>query len=156
MLKAYLDYYRESIDLKCAGVAPTRLSERSAPPSTMTLHGLVRHLAGVERWWFAINFAGVDLPLLYYSDDDPDQDFESIQGDPIEALGIWRQECQRSREIVDAASSLDQQGAVARNGQYTSVADAEDDWRVCPACWSRRPAARGDRRRDRVLAQRGG
>jgi hypothetical protein len=85
----------------------------------MTLHGLVRHLAGVERWWFAINFAGVDLPLLYYSDDDPDQDFESIQGDPIEALGIWRQECQRSREIVDAASSLDQQGAVARNGQYT-------------------------------------
>ncbi len=39
-------------------------------------HGLVRHLAGVERWWFQINFAGEDVPMLYYSEQDPDQDFE--------------------------------------------------------------------------------
>jgi Protein of unknown function (DUF664) len=78
MLKAYLEHYRETLELKCAGVAAPRLSERTCPPSTMSLHGLIRHLAGVERWWFAINFAGLDLPMLYYSDDDPDQDFESL------------------------------------------------------------------------------
>lgn len=119
MLKAYLDHYRETFELKCASVDPARLSDRSSPPSTMSLHGLARHLGGVERWWFAINFAGMDLPMLYYSDEDPDQDFESLDGDPLEALSTWRVECERSRQIVDAASGLDAVGAVERNGSYT-------------------------------------
>jgi hypothetical protein len=119
MLKAYLDHYRETFELKCSGVAPARMSERSSPPSTMSLHGLARHLAGVERWWFAILFAGLDLPMLYYSDDDPDQDFESLDGDPLEALTVWRAECERSRRIVDDASGLDDVGAVERNGSYS-------------------------------------
>jgi hypothetical protein len=119
MLKAYLDHFRETLELKCTGVPPDRLSERSSPPSTMSLHGLIRHLAGVERWWFATNFAGSDLPMLYYSDDDPDQDFESLDGDPLEALEVWRGECERSRRIVDEAGDLDRQGVVERNGRYT-------------------------------------
>ena len=85
----------------------------------MSLHGLIRHLAGVERWWFATNFAGRELPMLYYSDDDPDQDFESLDGDPLEALEVWRTECERSRRIVEEAADLDQRGAVERNGGYT-------------------------------------
>ncbi|MBA3798074.1 MAG: DinB family protein [Geodermatophilaceae bacterium] len=119
MLKAYLEHYRETFELKCAGVPPARLSDRSSPPSTMSLHGLTRHLAGVERWWFAINFAGLDLPMLHYSDDDPDEDFESLSGDPLEALAVWRVECERSRGIVEDASGLDAVGAVERNGSYT-------------------------------------
>lgn len=119
MLKAYLEHHRESIELKCSGVPPQRMSERSVPPSTMSLHGLIRHLAGVERWWFAINFAGMDLPMLHYRDDDPDQDFESLDGDPLDAMRVWRAECQRSREIVDAGTGLDQIGVLARNGAYT-------------------------------------
>jgi hypothetical protein len=119
MLQAYLDHYRETFDLKCAGLAPERLSERSAPPSSMSLHGLARHLGGVERWWFATNFAGLDLPMLYYTDEDPDQDFESLEGDALEALRVWREECERSRGIVARASGLDQVGAVERNGSYT-------------------------------------
>jgi hypothetical protein len=119
MLKAYLEHHRESVELKCSGVPPPRMSERGAPPSTMSLHGVLRHLAGVERWWFAINFAGMDLPMLYYSDADPDQDFESLDGDPLEAMRVWRAECQRSREIVDAAGSVDEVGVVSRDGDYT-------------------------------------
>ncbi len=95
MLKAYLEHYQETFELKCAGVPPARLSDRSSPPSTMSLHGLTRHLAGVERWWFAINFAGLDLPMLHYSD-----------------------ECERSRGIVEGAW-LDAVGDVERNGSYT-------------------------------------
>jgi hypothetical protein len=119
MLKAYLDHYRETLELKCSGLPPARMSERSSPPSTMSLHGLVRHLAGVERWWFAIHFAGLDLPMLHYSDDDPDQDFDSLDGDPLAALEEWRAECERSRGIVDGASGLDDVGALERNGSYT-------------------------------------
>lgn len=119
MLKAYLEHHRESIELKCSGVEPLRLSERSVSPSTMSLHGLIRHLAGVERWWFAINFAGMELPMLYYSDADPDQDFAALDGDPVEAMTAWRAECRRSREIVDAATGLEQVGAVAPHGSYT-------------------------------------
>lgn len=119
MLTAYLEHHRESIELKCAGLTAAEMSAQSCPPSLMSLHGLVRHLAGVERWSFAINFAGLDLPMLYYTDDDPNQDFESLDGDPAEALQVWRDECDRSRRIVDAAENLDQEGAVERNGRYT-------------------------------------
>ena len=119
MLKAYLEHYRETFELKCSGVSAAALSLRSSPPSTMSLHGLARHLAGVERWWFAINFAGLDVPLLYYSDDDPDQDFESLDGDPREALQVWRAECERSRRIVDDAAGLDGVGARERNGSFS-------------------------------------
>jgi Protein of unknown function (DUF664) len=110
MLTAYLEHYRETVALKCSGVED-RLSERSAPPSTMSLHGLVRHLAGVERWWFRINFAGEDVPLLFYTDEQPDLDFEDLAGDPRAALAVWHQECERSRAIVASAASLDAVGA---------------------------------------------
>src|SRR6266498_2422771 len=70
---------RETFELKCSGVPLERLSERTVPPSSLSLHGLARHLAGVERWWFRIQFAGEDVPMLYYSDDDPDQDFDSLR-----------------------------------------------------------------------------
>jgi hypothetical protein len=119
MLTAYLDHYRETFELKCAGVAPASLSRLSAPPSTMSLHGLARHLAAVERWWFAINFAGLELPMLYYSDDDPDQDFGSLAGDPLDALQVWRDECERSRRIVGAAESLEDEGRAGRNRPYS-------------------------------------
>lgn len=119
MLKAYLDYYRETVELKCAGVAAACVSERSSPPSTMSLHGLVRHLAAGERWAFAISFAGLDLPMLYYTDDDPDQDFESLDGDVAEEMVVWRDECERSRRIVEGASGLDDIGAIGHDGSYT-------------------------------------
>ncbi|WP_431982579.1 DinB family protein [Streptomyces qinglanensis] len=120
LLTRYLDHYRETLLLKCTGVPAEALSERAVPPSGLTLHGLLRHLAGVERWWFRIQLAGEDVPLLYYSDDDPDQDFDSLGGDPAEALAVWRAECARSREIV-AARDLDATGTHARTGDPVSV-----------------------------------
>ncbi|MEU1179926.1 DinB family protein [Streptomyces sp. NPDC005820] len=106
-LSAVLDWHRATLALKCAGLSPEQLNERAIPPSTMSLHGLVRHLAGVERWWFRIQFAGEDIPLLHYSDDDPDQDFDDLDGDVAEDFALWRAECDRSRQITAAAASLD-------------------------------------------------
>ena len=121
ILTAYLDWHRQTFELKCSGVPPERLSDKGIPPSGLSLHGLARHLAGVERWWFRTQFAGEDVPMLYYSDDDPNQDFDALDGDPAEAFAVWREECARSRQIVAAASSLDQTGTHAATGNPISL-----------------------------------
>lgn len=120
-LLAFLDWHRDTFELKCAGLAPERLSERAVPPSTMSLHGLLRHLSGVERWWFRIQFAGEDVPMLYYTDDDPDQDFDSLDGDVGEAFAVWRDEVERARRIVAAAASLEETGTVRSTGEPISL-----------------------------------
>ncbi|AHH97136.1 DinB family protein [Kutzneria viridogrisea] len=120
VLTSYLDWHRETFELKCADIARRRLSERSVPPSTMSLHGLVRHLAAVERYWFAQQFAGQQLPDLYYTRDDPDQDFNDLAGDVDEVFAVWREECRRSREIV-AAAELGQTGVHRRSGDPVSL-----------------------------------
>ena len=121
ILTAFLDWQRQTFELKCAGVPPERLAEKGVPPSVLSLHGLARHLAGVERWWFRIQFAGEDVPMLFYSDDDPNQDFEFTDGDAATDLATWRSECERSRTIVAAADSLEQTGTQLRTGQPISL-----------------------------------
>jgi hypothetical protein len=54
--------------------------------------------------------------MLYYTDDDPDQDFEALGGDVGEALKVWHSECESAREIVANASSLQQTGLRKRDG----------------------------------------
>ncbi|WP_159943125.1 MULTISPECIES: DinB family protein [unclassified Nocardiopsis] len=114
VLSAHLDWHRATFAAKCAGLTPAQLSTRSVPPSRMSPHGLVRHLAGVERWWLRIQFAGEDLPLLYYSDEDPDQDFDG-PGDPDEDFAVWRAEVARARETT-ASSAPEATGTEARTG----------------------------------------
>lgn len=120
-LSAVLDWHRATFELKCAGLPPEQLSERAVPPSSLSLHGLVRHLAGAERWWFRIQFAGEDVPMLYYSDDDPDQDFDSLDGDAGEAFAVWRTECDHSRQVTAAAATLDETGIRQRTGEPISL-----------------------------------
>ena len=121
ILTAVLDWHRQTFELKCSGVPTQRLSEKNIPPSGLSLHGLVRHLAAVERWWFRRQFAGEDVPNLYYSDDDPNQDFDSLDGDPAEAFAAWHDECDRAREIVAQTPSLDQPGIRLPDGQPISL-----------------------------------
>ncbi|TWP37192.1 DinB family protein [Leekyejoonella antrihumi] len=106
-LEAYLEYYRATVDMKCRGLTPEQARTRPIPPSTLSLHGLVRHLAGVERWWFQQNFARRDVPFLFISTDNPDLDFDPpADADFATDLETWRAECAVSREIV-AAHDLD-------------------------------------------------
>ena len=106
-LTAYLDYYRATVEMKCRGLTPEQARSRSVPPSTMSLHGLVRHLAGVERWWFQQNFERREVPFLFFSEEQPDLDFDPpADADFAADLEAWRAECAISREIV-AAHDLD-------------------------------------------------
>ncbi len=117
MLNAFLEWHRQTFELKCSNVDPGRLSDRGIPPSRLSLHGLLRHMAGVERWWFRQQFAGEDIDLLNYSDDEPDQDFENLDGDVGVAFDVWRDECERSRLVVAGASSLDDTGTDGATGE---------------------------------------
>jgi hypothetical protein len=106
-LTAYLEYYRATVELKCRGLTTEQARTRSMPPSTMSLHGLVRHLAGVERWWFQQNFERREVPFLFFAEDHPDLDFDPPSDADFESdLDLWRAECAVSREVV-AAHDLD-------------------------------------------------
>ena len=110
MLVGYLDNVRRTFELKCEGLSAEQLGLRSVEPSTMSLHGLTRHLAGVERWWLRINFAREDVPMLFYTDDNPDLDFDPpADADAFTDLEVWREECEESRRVV-AAHDLDDEG----------------------------------------------
>jgi hypothetical protein len=100
-LEAWLDYHRATLLWKCDGLTPEQLAERSAEPSTMSLLGLVRHMAEVERGWFRQFVAGEDVPDIYGSGESPDADFNEV--DPARAeddFAIFRAEVESCRAVA--------------------------------------------------------
>ena len=120
-LTTVLDFQRRTFELKFTGVPRERFSEKAIPPSDLSFHGLVRHLAGVERWWFRQQFAGEEVPMLFFTVEHPDADFEDLDGDIDEAIVVWRSECGAARAVVAAADSLDATGVQFRTGQPISL-----------------------------------
>ncbi|MEU0150742.1 DinB family protein [Micromonospora fulviviridis] len=107
MLEGWLDYHRDTLLHKCAGLTAEQLRTASVEPSGLTLLGLVRHLADVERWWFRIRAAGEDIRGLYDGDEDPDADLNAVaDADPAETFAIFRAEVEAAREAA-AGLSLD-------------------------------------------------
>ena len=90
----YLRSYRLTIEMKCEGLTPEQLATRSVPPSTMSLLGLVRHLARVEHHWFRRVLSGQSqLDRIFWSPDDNDLDFNAVAPDGVEeAFTAWKRE----------------------------------------------------------------
>jgi Protein of unknown function (DUF664) len=97
ILLDYLRYYRLTMEMKCADLDADQLAQRSVPPSTMSLLGLVRHLAEGERHFRRV-MAGEDTPKLYRTDDDRDGEWNGAIADPAVAEDAW----QRWRAEVEA------------------------------------------------------
>lgn len=112
-LTGFLQYQRDTLAMKCAGLTVEQLRTRAVPPSSLSLLGLVRHLAEVERGWFGNTWGGEDRGPHWPHREGGGGEFDVDTDDPAEALRIWRDECARSRALVDAAESLD---APARHG----------------------------------------
>jgi hypothetical protein len=116
ILDGFLDWHRSTLLWKCAGLTGEQLAQASAPPSNLSLLGIVRHMADVERAWFRIRFHGEPLPRLY--------DYENAafeHADPAGAEGdfaAFAEECDLARRAV-ARASLDQE--FTRGGRTVSL-----------------------------------
>lgn len=108
MLLGYLRYYRLTMEMKCADLNAEQLARRSVPPSTMSLLGLVRHLAEGERHFRRV-MAGEDAPKLYCTDEDRDGDWNGAIADPAvvdDAWRQWRAEMQLTDQFVASVADL--------------------------------------------------
>jgi uncharacterized damage-inducible protein DinB len=118
MLVGFLRTQRATLELKCAGI-DTDLARRSVEPSTMSLLGLVRHLADVERRWFRSVLAGLDAPARFSSDVDPDGDFNGADADAAtvaQAWKAWRAEVAFADRFIADAPDLDVTGTDSWRG----------------------------------------
>jgi uncharacterized damage-inducible protein DinB len=110
VLAEYLDHFRMTFEMKCEGLDAEQLARRSVPPSTMSLLGLVRHLASVEFHWFRRFIEGhTDQPRPFKSPDDRDLDFNGAVADPAvvaEAWEVWRREVAHAREVYERYDDL--------------------------------------------------
>jgi uncharacterized damage-inducible protein DinB len=103
-LEQWLDYHRSTLLTKCSGLAAEQLKQRSVPPSRLSLLGLVRHMAEVERWWFRRHAAGEDIGFLYDSEGEG-SDFEQVEQADAEAdLEAYRRECEAARAAASGRS----------------------------------------------------
>ena len=121
-LVGFLDLLRASLERKCSGLDVAGLAA-TLGPSSMTLGGLLKHLAYVEDTWFRVRFAGQSDDPLWGAVDwaaDPDFDFRTATDVPGDELRRrYTEACARSRQVVARTDSLDQRSAQARaNGQY--------------------------------------
>jgi uncharacterized damage-inducible protein DinB len=121
MLRAYLDFHRETLAVKCAGLSDDELRRASVPPSGLSLLGLVRHLAEVERSWFRRVLDGQDVPLVWGEGWDFQAAHDATGAAPEEAFAAWQAELAIARDIEAAAPSLDVTGVDRRSGEEYSL-----------------------------------
>ncbi|MFD0200669.1 MULTISPECIES: DinB family protein [Saccharothrix] len=120
-LRAFLDYHRATLAMKCDGLSTEDLRRRSMPPSTLTLLGLVRHLAEVERTWFRRVINHEDVPLVWSPDGDFQVAYDASTATRSEAFEAWRTEVEHARRIEREAESLDVTGHHERWGEDVSL-----------------------------------
>jgi uncharacterized damage-inducible protein DinB len=121
MLRAFLDYHRATLAMKCEGLGDEELRSRSMPPSTLSLLGLVRHMAEVERTWFRRVFEDQDIPLVWSDKMDFQAAYDASESTRAEAFGAWEAEVEHSRRIERDAGSLDLAGHQPRWGEDVSL-----------------------------------
>ncbi|MGH3312957.1 MAG: DinB family protein [Streptomyces sp.] len=120
-LRGFLDHHRATLAMKCEGLGDEDLRRLSMPPSTLSLLGLVRHMAEVERSWFRRVINGEDIPLVWSDDFDFQVAYDASTATRTEAFDAWQREVDHARRIEAEAESLDVTGHDARSGDDFSL-----------------------------------
>lgn len=100
MLIGFLDYHRGTIAMKCEGLDDDQLRQQSMPPSTLSLLGLVRHMAEIERTWFRRVIAGESVPLVWSDSFDFQAAYDASSSTRAEAFDAWSAELSAARRIM--------------------------------------------------------
>ncbi|MFI6763473.1 DinB family protein [Micromonospora sp. NPDC050417] len=125
-VREYLTNYRLTLAMKCEDLSPDQLAARSVPPSTLSLLGLIRHMARVEHNWFQRSLRGhPDTPPLFWSPEDHDLDFNGVVADRAcveEAFTVWKAQVAAADEWLDGLTDLGAMAVLPRGGE-ASVRD---------------------------------
>ncbi|WP_406207541.1 DinB family protein [Kitasatospora sp. NBC_01560] len=113
-LRAFLDFHRATLAMKCDGLSDEQLRLQSSPPSTLSLLGLVRHMAEVERTWFRRVIDKEDIGLVWSPEGDFQAAYDAVDADRAEAFAVWQAEVDHARRIEREAESLDVTGYMPR------------------------------------------
>jgi uncharacterized damage-inducible protein DinB len=117
-LLGFLDFHRATFAWKCTGLDAAQLNT-TVGASTMTLGGMMKHLALVENHWFCQRLQGLDRGAPWDAVDweaDADWDWHSAAEDSPEELNeLWQANVERSRELVAQALAENGLGQLARN-----------------------------------------
>jgi uncharacterized damage-inducible protein DinB len=116
----YLRRQRITLQIKCEGLDADQLARRAVDPSTLSLLGLVRHMAEVERTWFRRRFSGQELPKRYQSESDPDGDFNGAVAEQAvvdEAWAAWRDEVAFAEQFAGGTDL----GFIGRDGDGNPI-----------------------------------
>jgi len=111
-LLAFLDYQRRVLARKAEGLTDEQARIAACPPSDMTLLGLIRHMADVERSWFQRGMRNDDVPSIYFGASHPDGDDDGDFHPPADATvaealsTLWR-EIEIADQVIAAETSLD-------------------------------------------------
>ncbi|MFB7530178.1 DinB family protein [Streptomyces sp. NPDC056178] len=121
MLEGWLRWHRETLLTKCAGLTPAQLARTTAEPSGLTLLGLVRHLAEIERWWFRRSFAGERIGDVFTGPGDGDEGIEGVDAAHAERdFAAFRSEIEACEAAV-AGRGLDEAFVYAGRGRTVSL-----------------------------------
>jgi uncharacterized damage-inducible protein DinB len=124
MLGQYLDYQRATMLAKADGLTREQLA-RPHPPSSLTLAGLLYHLALVEETWMEVRFAGQPEREPWAGidwDADPEWEFRTAATlEPDQVRERYREACERSRKVAATACGLDQLSVADRDGQHFTL-----------------------------------
>ncbi|MEW1693068.1 DinB family protein [Streptomyces sp. NPDC091265] len=121
MLRTFLDYHRATLAMKCEGLSDEELRKQSMEPSTLSLLGLVRHMAEVERAWFRRVFDDNEAPMVWSDKIDFQAAYDASASTRAEAFTAWEAEVENSRRIEREAESLDLSGHQPRWGEDVSL-----------------------------------
>jgi uncharacterized damage-inducible protein DinB len=100
---------RQTLELKCQGLNAEQMARRTVPPSNLSLLGLIRHMADVERYWFRTVLSGEDAPRRYRTTEDRDADFNGAIADRAvvdDAWDAWHEEVSFAEHCVDTIGDL--------------------------------------------------
>jgi len=112
LLAGWLAFHRDALAAKCDGLTAEQLTEASAPPSDLSLLGLVRHLTEMERVYLVYALGGGTFSLVYCTDEAPEADIAGLTPDmSAPSLHAWLAEREAADRLLSATSSLDELGA---------------------------------------------
>jgi Protein of unknown function (DUF664) len=117
LLLGWLAFHRDVLAAKCEGLTDEQLVMRSAPPSDLSLLGLVRHMTEMEHTYLVLALAGGGFGWVYRSDETPDADVRGLKPDMVAAsMARWRDEQRLADQLISATGPL---GAAAPGNRFS-------------------------------------